>query len=430
MKHSARIHLASPALAVLVAATPVWSATDTDAILSGRSVRSAALGRTDIAAEPDAATVFANPATSALLPASGLAFGHRVIAPGVSLQNGVFTVHPGGTAWGVAVRADVLLHDGVPASDALATGRANEAGWRAGVATAVELRPGLAAGLGLGRYSTLPVVAAPERGWALDSGLTWEHGPTRIAGALRGWTVAARPAAQAASRAWSVGTARRFTALGSEIFVQADGDAGRSPYPAAGVAYVVGRAIELRAGTRREVHVESYSAGAGVETGPVRIDYAANWGAGLRVEHGLGIVLALGTPGSGRRLASGAVAKRSPEDAAPQVPGRVAEQPAQPRVQAPPTPAAAPGPGRTPMRLDDPTTSNTTLFLVRAGPYPTLEAAARDVFRLNGADMHPEIERQGEQHLIVVHRSALRAEAEQWRARAERAGVHCRIDSE
>lgn len=416
MKPGTRTLLATPVVAVLVTAAPARSAPDVDVLYSTLTARAAALGGVDAAGAPDASAAFGNPAGLAFLNGNGFAAGHRTDAPGRATQSGGLTWRAASGTAGLALRACLENRAGTPAADALGRGRSPDAGWRAGAAAAFAPWRNVAAGIAVDRFKTLPVASPRAIGWSADAGVEWRTPRTSAGLFVRGLTW---DAAGGERRAWSAAVARQVV-RGAEIMLQADGEAAGTPHLGAGLAVAVRRYLEVRAGGREAgAGARWATAGFGLGTSAARFDYAVRAARDARTEHQAAIVLGFGiapSPAEADRAAAGPMV----EDSAAPLP--VSGSPAldEPPVVAPPAAprkAAAPAPAG-------------AVFVVRAGPFKTLEAAAREVSRLYAATMPPSLQQEGDLYFVVVRRCASRAEADEWQGRARAAGVRCQVGVE
>ena len=406
MSPGTRTLLATPVLAVLVIATPARSAPDLDLLYSTVAPRAAALGGADAAGPADATAAFGNPASLAFLAAPGFAAGHRVDAPGRVTQSGALAWRSPTGSGGIALRARLGNRDGTAAADAIARPRAPDAGWRAGGAAAFIPWRNFAVGIAVDRFKTLPVAAPRVIGWSADAGIAWQAARTRAGIFFRGLTW---EPASGERRAWSAAVAQDVV-RGAGIVLQADGDGREAPRLGGGLAVAAGRGLEVRAGARDAGAGRRWmTAGFGLGTTTVRLDYAVRAAAGARTEHQAAVVLGFGVApvlhagdhgAPSRAIAPGAAvppALRSPA---------LDEAPSTAQTQSP-----APG----------------AMFVVRAGPFKSLEAAAHEVTRLYEATLHPTMEHDGELYFVRVQRCASQAEATAWQKRAADAGVRCEI---
>lgn len=422
MNRGTRTLLATPVVAVLVAAAPARSAPDVDVLYKTVAPRAAALGRADAAGPGDATAAFGNPAGLAFLHGNGFVGAHRADAPGYMTQSGALTWRAPSARTGVALRACLENRAGVPAQDALGRARSPDAGWRAGAAAAFVPWRGVALGIAVDRFRTLPVVAKRVVGWSADAGVAWQGARTGAGAFVRGLTW---DAASGARRAWSAGVTREVTRH-AQVLLQADGDAQTAVRLGGGVAVTAGRYLEVRAGARDAEGIRWGTAGLGVGTSALRLDYAVRAAQSARTEHQVAIVLGFGiavAPGVVDDGASGPLV----EDGAAPLPVVAVPVLDEPPVSTP-APKALPAAGSA---AGSPAGSAAgSVFVVRAGPFKTLEAAARVVSRLHEADVRPSIQQEGESYFVVVQRCTARADAEAWQKRARDAGVPCAVGNE
>lgn len=417
MNMRTRTLLATPVVAVLVTAAPARSAPDVDALYETVAPRAAALGGADAAGPVDATAAFGNPAGLAFLHGNGFVGAHRADAPGTMTQSGAFTWHAPAAPAGVALRACLENRAGTPAQDALGRARSPDAGWRAGAAAAFVPWRGVALGVAVDRFRTLPVAAKRVVGWSADAGVAWQGARTGAGAFVRGLTW---DAASGARRAWSAGVTREVTQH-AQVLLQADGDAQAAVRLGGGVAVAAGRYLEVRAGARDAEGSRWGTAGVGVGTRALRVDYAVRAARAARTEHQLAIVFGFGLAplpvvdgggGSGPLVEDGTAPP--PVVAVPALDEPPVAVPVVPGAKVLPATESAAG----------------SVFVVRAGPFKTLEAAAREVSRLYAANVRPSIQQEGESYFVVVQRCTARADAEAWQKRAREAGVRCDVRAE
>jgi hypothetical protein len=415
------------------------------------SARAIALAGVGVTPAFDAAAAHTNPAALTGLTTPALALAHRVVAPGVAQQGGVFALPwRGGSAF--ALGADVYRVDGAPSSDALQPGHDAAYAMRGGLHAALSLPHQFAVGVGVARYAS---TLAPESvdGWCSDAGLHWRGHGFRAGAALRGWSLGG--AAPGDARTWSAGVGRGFDRF--DVAAQVDGDRDGTHGTAAAVTWRAASRLEVRAGARHDADAgETFGTGLAVAAGGVQLEWGCRLGRGVRMENVVGLAVAFGSPAPRAGAKAPPQRRRAETKPVPQPAVSSGDRVATPVLPAtpPPAPVASPAapaatnaaqnapapaavaPVATPPPAGAaPSAENTAApaprcYSVRGGTHRDLEAATKEIFKLRAADLSVDVERSGEQYIVVVKRCTSHGEATELQARAKRAGVRCTVVAE
>ena len=385
--------------------------------------RVTALAGAAVAAPAGAVTATWNPAALAGATRGEFSFEHRGAGPGLTLESASLTL-AATRRLDVAMRAHVLRRDGIAAAEAVggARGTPTLSGYLGGLQAALDVGRGVHVGAGCGRVAGFPVGNDRPSAWSVDVGVHAQRRAMRAGVAARGLLFGTRSAdASASAGSWSAGLETAVPRTRLALAMQVDGTDTRDISGSTGLCCRAAHAVELRAGARlRAGEAPVFGAGAAFGAGEARLEYAARIETGAGTQHVItarvgfgGVPAARPTP----RLPRSSSTATPREDTAPRVPAAVpAPKPATPSVPVvPPTTVAPTGDAR---------------FSVIAGPYPSLEVAARDAFRLRNAGLHPTVEHRGKQVVLVLQQGASEAQAHALGAQARAAKVVTRIEAE
>jgi hypothetical protein len=453
----------------------------------GMGARPLALGGAFTAIPGDAAAVFWNPAGLTTVRHPGATLHYRRVSATHSQDAAhlSFGAPRHGLAWGALV--SVLHRHGLVADDAFG-GFAGEPGANeihAQVQLGLRVTTGLSLGLGIGPIvSSLSDAAGRTVGWGSHAGFMWSHGRSSVGMALRGLTagLGSDQEPQPYRYRLSAGVSHRLVdAL--LLSAQVDQDRGEDASVASGVEWdVLHAGLFLRGGIQQALSTSEassvFSGGVGLCRGRFSVDYAWRGGRQTGPEHLVSLNFRLGewseglrqgadaqsgahaasgpdlrepAPSAGREDAEAQQttnpAETAPDDGArlaiPQRPTPPQDPTSPPRRQTLPVGLPEPGPppqhadggrpsaasgerhGRAP--IPDPTRVR---YVVRAGVYADMDAAALEVARFYRAKIRPDLERRGDLYIVVIKRCDTRAEADEWMRRARDAGMPCTIDEE
>jgi len=406
--------------------------------------RATALGGAAVAAPPGADAATWNPAALGGATRGEMLFEHRGAGSGLTLQSASATVHAT-PRFDLALRAHLLHRDGIAAAEAVgsASGTPALSAYMAGLQAAFDVGHGVHVGAGMGRATGFPIGNDRPNAWCADAGIQAQWRDVRAAAALRGMLLGAHGTSEGS--AWSAGIESPVPRTRLTVALQMDAAESAAMSSSAGLICKVAPAMELRAGARgRDGEGPVFGAGAAFGAGEARLEYGARIATGAATEHV--IAARIGFGGAPPIASRPSVApKPTPLEAtAPPLPAirkpvestarpiAVKREPVAPPV-APVAPSAAPPPAPAPVSAPPgpaPKPPVARRFTVFAGPYPSLDVAARDAMRLRSAGMRPTVERRGAQVFLMLERGAESARAHQLEVQARAAQVTLRREAE